>query len=292
MRDATREAGFTFTQDDPGSYFGFPIVSLETVLRTRKVPFRPNYRSIVDLERSRPGFFELADLDRNRPAPNYVLHESAHAVAFKALFGRPRDVRAALADRDHLARVMLGESFAMGAEYLAACSVTGRLHGWLFSINSYRHRVQGKKAVGELIDELGSPIVAWAILGAFLHTNFLIGGMTTRRLERLLDASTVSRGTRLPAPSKKKLRRALVSLMPMNPEFCENTSRIFLASLGYPRAIRRVLDVDPLDLIERDDRANRGIRRLVEVLAGTPAPAADLRGPASRRRPGAARTSR
>ena len=84
IRDAARARGIGFTLEDPGDYFAFPLVALDAVLETRKVPYRANYSALRGFERARPGFFTLADLRKNRPLPNYVLHESAHAVAFQS----------------------------------------------------------------------------------------------------------------------------------------------------------------------------------------------------------------
>jgi len=132
IRQAARARSIGFTLRDPGDYFAFPLVALDTVLRTRKVPYRANYSALAAFERARPGFFVLADLRSNRPLPNYVLHESAHAVAFHELFGRPRDVFSALSEPSKLVRVLLGEAYAMTSEYFAACAVSGTLHDWFF----------------------------------------------------------------------------------------------------------------------------------------------------------------
>jgi len=151
IRDASRARGIGFTLEDPGNYFAFPLVALDALLKTRKVPYRANYAALAAFERARPGFFTLADLHKNRPLPNYILHESAHVIAFHELFGRPRDVHAALSDPRKPLYIVLGEAFAMTAEYFAACAVSGPTHAWFFSINSYRHRTPAKRAVGELV---------------------------------------------------------------------------------------------------------------------------------------------
>src|SRR5688572_31671475 len=79
---------------------------------------------------------------------------------------------------------MLGESFAMAAEYFAACAVSGAVHAWFFSISSYRRRTQKKKAIGELIERFGFEPVCRAVLLAFLYNNFLVDRLDrTRRSE-------------------------------------------------------------------------------------------------------------
>ena len=268
MRGAALKRSIAFTLRDPGDYFAFPLVALDAVLRTRKVPYRANYSALSAFERARPGFFTLADLRLNRPHPNYVLHESAHAVAFDELFGRPRDVALALSDPAQLVRVVLGEAYAMTSEYFAACAVSGPLHDWFFSINSYRHRTPAKKAVGEFVQRLGLPLLVWLVLVAFLENNFFVKSFPRAMLDRALELSPLGASPPLSAGDRARLARALSQLMIMDPEFREDTARLFLTMHGYGRNIRRVLGADPLELIAADERLAPKLRALVGILSG------------------------
>jgi len=268
IRDAARARSIGFTLQDPGDYFAFPLVALDTVLRTRKVPYRANYSALRAFERSRPGFFVLADLRQNRPLPNYLLHESAHAVAFHELFGRPRDVFAAQSDPAKLVRVLLGEAYAMTTEYFAACAVTGTLHDWFFSINSYRHRTPAKKAVGEFVQRLGMPLLVWLVLVGFLENNFFVERFSRSTLERALALAPFASQPAIPAADRAQLCRALSALMVMNPEFRYDTARLFLTMHGYRRDIERVLAQDPLELIAADADLAPRLFRLTKILSG------------------------
>jgi len=266
IRDAARARGIGFTLEDPGDYFAFPLVALDTVLKTRKVPYRANYAALLAFERARPGFFTLADLQKNRPLPNYVLHESAHALAFHELFGRPRDTHAALSDPSKLVHVVLGEAYAMTVEYFAACAVSGPVHAWFFSINSYRHRTPSKKAVGELVTGLGLPLLVWLVLIAFLENNFFVERMPIETLDRALECYPLGKLPAISRADRRRLCRALGALMVMNPEFREDTARLFLTMHGYRRNIRRVLGDEPLDLIAADSELPAQLTRLVRAL--------------------------
>jgi hypothetical protein len=268
MRQAALKRSIGFTLSDPGDYFAFPLVALDTVLKTRKVPYRANYSALCAFERARPGFFMLADLRLNRPQPNYVLHESAHAVAFHELFGRPRDVPGALGDPAMLVRVVLGEAYAMTTEYFAACAVSGPLHDWFFSINSYRQRTPAKKAVGEFVSQLGLPLLVWLVLVAFLENNFFVESFPRATLDRALELSPLGAAARLSAAERARLARTLSQLMVMDPEFREDTARLFLTMHGYGRNIRRVLGAQPLDLICADSSLAAKLSSLVRILSG------------------------
>jgi len=266
IREAACARGVGFTLEDPGDYFAFPLVALDAVLHTRKVPYRANYAALCAFERARPGFFTLADLYKNRPLPNYVLHESAHVVAFHELFGRPRDIHAALSDPSKLVHVVLGEAFAMTAEYFAACAVSGPIHTWFFSINSYRHRTPAKKTVGELVSRHGLPLLVWLVLIAFLENNFFVEALPLKSLDRALELYPMGKLPAMSRADRLRLCRALRALMVMNPEFREDTARLFLTMHGYRRNIRSVLSQEPLDAIARDSALPVQLSRLVRTL--------------------------
>jgi hypothetical protein len=267
VRDSALAAGFRFTLRDERAYFGFPLVHLDSILSTRRIPFRPSFTALEHLERRRPDFFTLADLQQNRPAPNYLLHESAHAVAFQALFGRPREVPAALSEPSALVKLMLGESYAMTAEYFAACAVTGQPHGWFFSISSYRHRTQKKKAIGQLLERYGFEFVGHAVLLAFLFNNFLVDRLDRRQLARLAEQAGPSVARRLTPTGERALHAALNGLMVMSPAFRYDTARLFLTMFGRSRNIRRELRADPLDLLEQQPDVARRLPALIRLLA-------------------------
>ncbi|HYQ04315.1 MAG TPA: hypothetical protein VER96_36835 [Polyangiaceae bacterium] len=266
VRDAARARGIGFTLEDPGDYFAFPLVALDSVLKARKVPYRANYAALAAFERARPGFFTLADLHKNRPMPNYVLHESAHVLAFHELFGRPRDVHAALSEPSKLVHIVLGEAFAMTAEYFAACAVSGPIHAWFFSINSYRHRTQAKKAVGELVTRYGLPLVVWLVLIAFLENNCFVERLPMKTLERALELYPLGKVPTLSPAERLRFCRALSALMVMDPEFREDTARLFLTMHGHRRNIRKVLPHEPLDSIAADPELPAALKRLVRAL--------------------------
>ena len=270
IRDAALAAGFRFTLADSQSYFGFPLIHLDSILSTRKIPYRPSFSALEHLEACRPGFFALADLQQNRPAPNYLLHESAHAVAFHELFGRPRDVGKALSAPSALVKLMLGEAFAMSAEYFAACAVSGQPHGWLFSISSYRHRTQRKAAVGRLLQRHGFDFVGRAVLLAFLYNNFLVDRLDRRQMARLAERADAAVARRLSPEALRGLADALNGLMVMNPEFRYDTARLFLTMFGRSRNIRRELAADPLDLLESQPDVSAAAARLIRLLGNHP----------------------
>ena len=187
IRLATLARGFRYTLEDPGDYFAFQLASLDTLFETRRVPYRDNVSAVRRLVRGRPGFFELRDLSGNRPLPNYLLHESAHAVAFHELFGRPKSVRRALEAPGSLLGIELGEAFAMTAEYFAACAASSGVHRWVFSINSYRQRAPARETIGVIVRECGFDVVVFSVLCAFRSNLCFRERLASRSVDQMLE---------------------------------------------------------------------------------------------------------
>jgi hypothetical protein len=217
------------------------------------------------LERTRPGFFSLRDLEQNRPTPNYLLHEGAHAVAHHQFFGKA-DVRTALRAPENLLRVISGEAFAMTAEYLAACSVSGTAHRWLFSINSYRHRTQMKAPLARLAEAYGLELVVAALFAGFLQVNYQERRLPAATLAALLERLLAETTQQPLGTDSEGLRVAVRGATRMSPAFLQETARLFLTRLGYPRRIERVLDVKPLQAASRDPGYWSDARALLSLL--------------------------
>lgn len=262
LRRAAWGADFRFSLLDPQAYFGWSLVSLDTILKTRMIPFRNNRGGLEHLEEMRPGFFTLADLELNRPTPNYVLHETAHAVAFDEIFGRPRDVRRAMSPPAPLVRLILGEAYAMATEYFAACYVQSDLDQWFFSISSYRRRLDGKRVIGEALAERGALGSGLIVLLAFLHSNYLRQSLSAHELDRGLELF----GERaLRGKERKRVVAAANCFMQMNPEFLRDTSKLFLGPLGYAKDTASILNSrDPLRELTRDKSSLHAIPRLIQ----------------------------
>jgi hypothetical protein len=171
-----------------------------------------------------------------------------------------------LSEPNSLVKLMLGESFAMTAEYFAACAVRGQPHAWFFSISSYRHRTQKKKAIGELLERHGFEFVGRAVLLAFLYNNFLVDKLDRRQLTALADAADPRVARRLGPVALRHLGSTLNGLMVMSPEFRYDTSRLFLSMFGRSRNIRRELSADPLSLLALDSKAQAAVTKLIAVL--------------------------
>ena len=104
------------------------LVHLDTLLSRRQIPYRPSFSALRHLEERRLLFYARRS-ERQPTPPNYLLHESATRW-LPELFGRPRDGRCVVG-AERARQVMLGESFAMTAEYFARAR-SGGASCWFF----------------------------------------------------------------------------------------------------------------------------------------------------------------
>jgi hypothetical protein len=140
------------------------------------------------------------------------------------------------------------------------------VHRWLFSINSYRHRVQMKKPLGESIDAMGLHSVVAALFAGFLRTNFLHGGMGTKAVVEAIERFSGETAAGIASGDLQRLRRAVVGATRMNPEFLTDTTRLFLTRLGYSRNVAKVLALDPLKATATDAGYDARVRLLLSIL--------------------------
>ena len=181
VRNLTLAQGFSFTTDDFCDYRLFSLAALPAILKKKQIPYHENFKPLAKLEKTRPGIFEIGDMVS--PLPNYVLHESCHAIAHSILSGTK--------DRQGVVlRSMLGESLANAVDYLIYAHSTGRMHQHFISINSYMspHSVKDErgKAIRRALKVAGPSLVFKTVWISFLYANFLYQRCTREDFENAL----------------------------------------------------------------------------------------------------------
>lgn len=264
IRDVALAAGYRFTRRDVRGYLGFPLLSLDAILDTRKIPYRPNVAALEQVENCRPLFFSQEQFNHLRPVRNYLLHESAHAIAYHAFMGNPESAWTTLADPSRLVHVLGGEAFALTTEYLASCLANDVTHRWFLGMNSYRSSAQRAADFAWLIEELDFVPAVWMLYAAFLYNNWLVEQLTDKQFSRVLALCPTGRQT-MKQSARRRAREALSEMMHVSTWFRMNTTPIFLAKFGHP-VQRSLFRGDPLCLVERDETFGIGVLDLLEVL--------------------------
>jgi hypothetical protein len=233
VRERVLALGYRFQAVGQEAYFDFPLLGLDTIYRTRTIPYRRSHRAFVRLRRL--GDATLADLETFKPEPNVAFHESAHCVAHESLASAPRD--------GELVRLMLGEAFANAVEASAAAelhqrrTLEDRLAGFFFRMNSY-WTPRPMPALARLRATLGASAALRALWGGFLFSNFLYDALSTRDLEKVWEIAGGPGNTfvRNRATLSQLVRQGPLRL---SPHFRVLTHDFYLRYLGYPKGVLR-----------------------------------------------------
>jgi len=108
--------------------------------------------------------------------------------------------------------------------------------------------------------------LVWLVLIAFLENNFFLETMPMKTLEHALELYPLAKLPVISRAERVRLCSALRTLMVMNPEFREDTARLFFSMHGHGRNIRRLLSDEPLELIAADADLPARLSRLVQSL--------------------------
>ena len=108
--------------------------------------------------------------------------------------------------------------------------------------------------------------MVWLVLIAFLENNFFVERLPMKTLDLALELYPVGKLPAISRADRLGLCRALSTLMVMNPEFREDTARLFFTMHGHRRNIRSLLSDEPLDLIAKGAELPAQLTRLIHAL--------------------------
>src|SRR5260221_7201765 len=243
LRDAVLSCGFRFL---PDRRFMLPVaqmLSLDEMLRSRVIPFRPSAAPVLRLASSRVGSlpFHAAPLT----FPDRLMHESAHAVAECVL-------KAAPGSRHFLVRTLLGESFANACEVVAGLYCRSIL-AEIFFVNSSNLAptltfARALSAIGEATDEATS--FRYAIL-CYLFANTLRDRVSDHDLRACFESTA----TRIPRARLGRVLRAVFShAQNLNLAFRTQTTDFYLRYASSGRfSLRHARGMDVLRLARQAD---------------------------------------
>lgn len=259
VRRAYLAQGFRFTTRDFCGYYAFPLMALDHLLDRGLIPYRENFAWLERLERSAPGLFTLTELKRGELQFNYLFHESAHALAHRAFFGRRR---AASLPKTPAAlhRILLGEAFANTVECLASSLAEGEIGAWFLDANCHFRSTKGEAAlIRRLGRRRGFLPVARALLAGFLYANFLFDRLGPAEKKRVAGYSGL--------PVKEA-----ASLAAIGTELCERfrttTTQLHLLKLGFPPRLGAMLRFDPVARLLKEQTLRAQAEGLLKIAVG------------------------
>lgn len=238
VRETCLDRGFVFSLTGHGLYYSFPLMSLDTVIEKRVIPFRDNFAWLPLLEKSAPGQFTLTELKRSELLFNYIFHEAAHCIAHSVFFGRARFSRLPK-NADTLRKILLGEAFANMVEALSAAFAEGEIGSYFLDGNChFRSSRKEVKEIRRFAKAHGFEKTARVLLAAFLYANYLLEHLGRREQARIREFAGLDKGVKV-----GKLARIGTEL---SEQFRTTTTHFHLIKMGFPASLGPLLRPDPL----------------------------------------------
>lgn len=237
VRKKALSLGFSFSNSPDANYLAFPMSQLESILSSKTIPFTDNVMALAALNEKAPALDWDHIVDNLKP--NFVFHESCHAVArtLSQPFGSP-DLQT------KLTTMLIEESFANACEFFSIADAGEAACRHFLEVNSYftdfEHRTLLKKA----IEKSGGPVVFKVLLLGYVHANFLnekIADSDFKQLAAICEA---------PPSESAALKSLIKNCFNLNPRFRYTTTELYLRVNGVNMPVEQALDFDYLQLVK------------------------------------------
>ncbi len=246
IRTQSAQFSFTFTSEPNAAYTALPLTQLEVVLRNKSIPYVDNVTVLTQLEAMAPNLATWEEIKDNLK-PNYLFHESCHAVARSAgahLISRERHDDERL---EYLVTMLLEESFANACELMAVIYIEESTHRIFFEINSYSHMYDARFILTALAKEMGTQSLFQFLVYTYLYSNFLRERLSDSELETVLHLIGIDENL---LKSSKVLRSVSKIPFKLNLRFRTVTSLFHLRLCGFKFSPDEMLKFDFMNTIK------------------------------------------
>lgn len=242
--------GYIFSDDPNSDYLALPMAQLESVLDNKKIPYLNNVQPLINLnERTRSSLDWDHVIDNIKP--NYIFHESCHAIARHFSFQND-DLKT------KILVTLLEESFANTCEFLAMADAQDQIHLLFLEINSYFTVFEDRTNLKKAIEKYGLTSIFKFMLLSYLHSNFLNDDMDNSTLKKVIVLSDFKTD-----PEMKVLKSLGENAFLLNPRFRYNTTEMYLRLQGIMAPVTDVLAFDYF----KEITSNKKITDLIQQLA-------------------------
>jgi hypothetical protein len=254
---------FGMSPRDTSVYYGWPLLSLNMMLRLQRVPFLNNVFHLRRLERRRPKHFTLAEVGSYGPTFNPIAHESAHCIAAQRL---KFDTIRSRATEERRLTILIAESYALAVEQLSGIFIPPDPIS-LFLHQRNAHVPRSQRSVDALQRghrAFGAEATVAVLFAANLYALFLYLELGAEEIAQI--ASIISFPT---TPTNRKIvREVFTSVLDVGPDFRTHITNRQLRSEGFPNALEQQLQHDPLIVLSKYPKLFDRVNTLLEPLAG------------------------
>lgn len=192
VREATSKYGFVFEADKNPAYETFPLLQLENILSSKRLPYSNN---VIPLEVLSPQSREKLtweDLDGNLKK-NFLFHESCHGIArhfADKIMGQWPTPDSLPNQRMFAFRTLVEESCANACELFGALDAADQTHRIFFEMNSYICHFEIRSQLNKIANEIGGQETLKFIIICYLYSNFLYSHLDDRQMPQILKLVT------------------------------------------------------------------------------------------------------
>jgi hypothetical protein len=243
LRYSCIQHGFSF-KEAWNSYLTNPLLELDSILERKTIPVVNYLAMLTALERKRPGVFSISDLPLSFEA--FHMHESAHCVA-NELF----DTRRIKSEAHAIFRIMIGESFANACDSMAIYLAKDKTHKLIMSIHSYRQEdTKTRKLMDGMVKKWGLQNTFSFVFYSYLYSNFLYKSVSRGVVRNICER--INPQERFLAKEASLAHSLFNEGFTLNIEFRTKTAMFYFKQKRFDKNILKLLDFDPLRLLERN----------------------------------------
>lgn len=251
VRHKALDLGFSYSTQMSEDFIAFPLGQLENILAQKVIPYVNNVTPLKNIDQKTSSNLDWDHVVDNLK-PNYVFHESCHAIA-RAFSSKMKatDLKA------RLTTTLIEESFANTCEFFAIAEANDQVHRTFLEVNSYFTVFEDRTHLKKILEQNDVASVFKFMLLCYLHSNFLNESFGEKDFKKIISLSGVTNKIEI-----KALKSIAANVFALNPRFRYTTSEMYLRLNGIRQQVEQALDFDYLQLISTDQNIKHFISEL------------------------------
>lgn len=252
IRNQTRALGFTYSDQFNPAYAAFPMGQLEDILNRKVIPYTNNVSPLQSLA-DRTDLIEWDHVIDNLK-PNYIFHESCHAVA--------RSFRPPVSNlQSKITATLIEEAFANTCEFLAIAHAQEPIQRAFLEMNSYFTVFDDRTHLKKAFEKYDFAAIFKLMLLSYVHANFLNESFHETDFKKIIQRAQFKI-----QPEVKAIKSLAENVFALNPRFRYATNEMYLRLNNITEPVEQVLQFDYLRLIGEDQDLNLFISKLTLCL--------------------------
>ena len=263
IRQSVLKCGFKFSNELNPDYLAFPMGQLEWILKEKKIPYLDNVSALQKINERTNSSLDWDHVVDNLK-PNYVFHESCHAVArtSRLKYLLKTAGRVASDKQELITAMLIEESFANTCEFLAIAYTQDATQRLFLEMNSYFVVFDDRTRLKNTIEKYGLDKISKFMLYSYLLSNFLRQSLSDQELKIILSLASLQSSTDI------KLFKSLAQIaFALNLRFRFTTTEMYLRLNSIQDPVINVLDFDPIAFIKGRKDFSGWIDDLISVFS-------------------------